>query len=102
MIAVPEEYSLDDFVPDDDGDDDAAAQSDGTADTSDDETVEGSDDETVEESDDQLVDTTDVVEPAVGTSRWSNEDEQCPDCGTTASRLWLYEGTFCCTDCKEW
>ncbi|UWG52209.1 Uncharacterized protein AArcCO_2937 [Halalkaliarchaeum sp. AArc-CO] len=79
MIDVPEEYSLDDFVPDDD-DNENGEPSDG----------DGTDD------------SVDDVEPAAATSRWSSGGEACPDCGSTASRLWRQEGTFVCPDCKEW
>ena len=84
MIAVSEEYSLDDFVPNDDG----------AGDPNDD----GADDQV----DDGANDSVDDVEPAVATSCWSSDGETCPDCGSTASRLWRHEERFVCADCKEW
>lgn len=104
-----DDRSLDDFLGSAD-DEEAEATADHSSDDGEEQMADtgggetGADDvETGDEGsadDDKTVEVS--VDPAVPTSRWSQDGLACPDCGTTVSRLWTEDGAAVCRACKEW
>lgn len=79
---MPEDASLDDFLPDD-GDEEPSAAVDSAADAPDDPTPGA------------------PIEPATSTSRWS-PDDTCTACDERAPRRWRDDGGLVCAACKIW
>lgn len=103
---VPEEATLDAFVPDDsDKDDETETDATPTTDsgvetdtdaTPPDETAVDTDADGDPASDDDLVDPTSV------TSSWCSDDGSCSACGEPVGRLWQSGDQRVCTACKPW
>lgn len=106
---VPEEATLDAFVPDetDEGDDEAETETDATATT--DSGVETDADATPpdaaavdSDADGDLASDDEIVDPTSVTSSWRGDDGSCSACGEPAGRLWQDGDQRVCTACKPW
>lgn len=110
---VPEDASLDQFASPEpaDSEDEEATTEDAEIEAVETEEADAGADsedagaETEADADSTSLDAS-AVEPAVSTYRWSSDGGECPDCGSSAERLWRGDGQksgdLVCADCKEW
>jgi hypothetical protein len=96
---VPDDATLDEFLPDaDERRDETGERSGGDGGGGDEDRGHGVDAEASDGVDAEAA----GPEPAVSTHRFHPDGRACADCGGTATRLWRDGDGLVCADCKQW